>query len=155
MKKLWSLRKKDNAVSPVIATILMVAITVVLAAVLYVMVLGFGTDTGTQIVISMDKSSTATNWTFTVTGIQGTTSLAAADVYVIVYKADQTVGLTETALTDMTSGEYTNEVRFVDATTANYLEAGDKFTLTRITYLAGSVLSLTDGSGQTYTQIEV
>ncbi|MBI5000635.1 MAG: type IV pilin [Euryarchaeota archaeon] len=36
MKKSW---KKDEGVSPVIATILMVAITVVLAAVLYVMVM--------------------------------------------------------------------------------------------------------------------
>lgn len=40
MKKIY--KKKDDAVSPVIATILMVAITVVLAAVLYVMVIGFG-----------------------------------------------------------------------------------------------------------------
>ncbi len=45
MKKTWAVRKDSEAVSPVIATILMVAITVVLAAVLYVMVLGFGTDT--------------------------------------------------------------------------------------------------------------
>ncbi|MFO7618841.1 MAG: archaellin/type IV pilin N-terminal domain-containing protein [Thermoplasmata archaeon] len=37
MKKAWM--KKDEGVSPVIATILMVAITVVLAAVLYVMVM--------------------------------------------------------------------------------------------------------------------
>jgi flagellin-like protein len=35
-------KKNDEAVSPVIATILMVAITVVLAAVLYVMVIGMG-----------------------------------------------------------------------------------------------------------------
>jgi len=42
MKKYWAIRKDSEAVSPVIATILMVAITVVLAAVLYVMVLGFG-----------------------------------------------------------------------------------------------------------------
>ncbi len=34
MKKIWKLRKNAEAVSPVIATILMVAITVVLAAVL-------------------------------------------------------------------------------------------------------------------------
>ena len=47
MKKLWKMRKNREAVSPVIATILMVAITVVLAAVLYVMVMGFG-GTGTQ-----------------------------------------------------------------------------------------------------------
>jgi flagellin-like protein len=47
MKKIWKIRKNREAVSPVIATILMVAITVVLAAVLYVMVMGFGT-TGNQ-----------------------------------------------------------------------------------------------------------
>jgi archaeal type IV pilus assembly protein PilA len=41
-KKMWKMRKDKSAVSPVIATILMVAITVVLAAVLYVMVMGFG-----------------------------------------------------------------------------------------------------------------
>jgi flagellin-like protein len=41
MKKTWKIRKNSEAVSPVIATILMVAITVVLAAVLYVMVMGF------------------------------------------------------------------------------------------------------------------
>ena len=39
MKKIWNERSKEG-VSPVIATILMVAITVVLAAVLYVMVMG-------------------------------------------------------------------------------------------------------------------
>ncbi len=47
MKKMWKMRKDKSAVSPVIATILMVAITVVLAAVLYVMVMGFGGSTGT------------------------------------------------------------------------------------------------------------
>lgn len=46
MKKMWKLNNK--AVSPVIATILMVAITVVLAAVLYVMVMGFGGDGGNE-----------------------------------------------------------------------------------------------------------
>ena len=41
MRKVYKKREED-AVSPVIATILMVAITVVLAAVLYVMVIGMG-----------------------------------------------------------------------------------------------------------------
>ena len=45
MKQTW--KRNNDAVSPVIATILMVAITVVLAAVLYVMVIGFGGDTNT------------------------------------------------------------------------------------------------------------
>jgi flagellin-like protein len=40
MKKLWNARKDSEGVSPVIATILMVAITVVLAAILMVMVMG-------------------------------------------------------------------------------------------------------------------
>ena len=41
MKTRWHIAKKTEGVSPVIAVILMVAITVVLAAVLYVMVSGW------------------------------------------------------------------------------------------------------------------
>jgi len=59
MKKIWRIRKDSEAVSPVIATILMVAITVVLAAVLYVMVLGFG-GTSTQTPTSSLTKSTVT-----------------------------------------------------------------------------------------------
>ncbi len=82
MKKMW--KKNNKAVSPVIATILMVAITVVLAAVLYVMVMGFGgdgggqaptaslTQSGNRLVISISDSynitdTTASIW-FTVDG---------------------------------------------------------------------------------------
>ena len=60
MKKIWTVRKDTEAVSPVIATILMVAITVVLAAVLYVMVLGFGTDTSSTPSTTM-SDTTITN----------------------------------------------------------------------------------------------
>jgi len=60
MKKIWAIRKDAEGVSPVIATILMVAITVVLAAVLYVMVLGFGGTTSTPSV-SVQKKSTISN----------------------------------------------------------------------------------------------
>lgn len=42
MKFITQLKKRDDAVSPVIAVILMVAITVVLAATVYVWVSGFG-----------------------------------------------------------------------------------------------------------------
>ena len=55
MKKTWLIRKDSEAVSPVIATILMVAITVVLAAVLYVMVLGFGGTSTTTPAASYSK----------------------------------------------------------------------------------------------------
>jgi flagellin-like protein len=60
MKKIWRIRKDSEAVSPVIATILMVAITVVLAAVLYVMVLGFG-GTSTQTPAATYQKNTITN----------------------------------------------------------------------------------------------
>ena len=59
MKKTWAIRKDAEGVSPVIATILMVAITVVLAAVLYVMVLGFGTTSTTTPTAIYQKSSTS------------------------------------------------------------------------------------------------
>ena len=57
MKKTWLIRKDSEAVSPVIATILMVAITVVLAAVLYVMVLGFGGTSTTTPAASYSKAT--------------------------------------------------------------------------------------------------
>ena len=60
MKKIWRIRKDSEAVSPVIATILMVAITVVLAAVLYVMVLGFG-GTSAQTPAATYSKATITN----------------------------------------------------------------------------------------------
>lgn len=46
MRTTRAIRRDTEAVSPVIATILMVAITVVLAAVLYVMVSGLVTGPG-------------------------------------------------------------------------------------------------------------
>ncbi|MDO9537356.1 MAG: type IV pilin N-terminal domain-containing protein [Thermoplasmata archaeon] len=59
MRKVYKKREED-AVSPVIATILMVAITVVLAAVLYVMVIGMSggtTDTAPAGAVTFDPIS--------------------------------------------------------------------------------------------------
>lgn len=75
MKNTWNIRKKEDAVSPVIATILMVAITVVLAAVLYVMVIGFGgtSDTAPSGSFSslkqttLDTTVTPNTWSATLT----------------------------------------------------------------------------------------
>ena len=61
MKKIWKMRRDSEAVSPVIATILMVAITVVLAAVLYVMVMGFGGPTSNPPVAALQYQKTGTN----------------------------------------------------------------------------------------------
>ncbi len=62
------IRKDEQAVSPVIATILMVAITVVLAAVLYVMVSGLigGTTGGNKPTVVLTSTKTATGADITV-----------------------------------------------------------------------------------------
>jgi flagellin-like protein len=69
MKKAWKYKK--DAVSPVIATILMIAITVVLAAVLYIMVIGFASgENGYAPSINMTFRKTSDgNYAFTVVGV--------------------------------------------------------------------------------------
>src|SRR5437879_12981032 len=60
------LRRNRDAVSAVIATILLVAITVVLAAVLYIMVSGLISPSGSgpQIMgVAVSKTTEGTNWT--------------------------------------------------------------------------------------------
>jgi len=75
MKKMW--KKNNKAVSPVIATILMVAITVVLAAVLYVMVMGFGGGGSPEApTVSLSKMTTATGVDVVIT-INPSTPLSA------------------------------------------------------------------------------
>ncbi len=65
-----NINRKKEAVSPVIAVILMVAITVVLAAVLYVMVSGLVGDTSTTPHISLmdTQSADGFNWSISMTG---------------------------------------------------------------------------------------
>ncbi|UCE91998.1 MAG: type IV pilin N-terminal domain-containing protein [Methanobacteriota archaeon] len=72
MKRVWAFRKDAEAVSPVIATILMVAITVVLAAVLYVMVLGFGGTSTTTPTATYSKSTISNGQTITIVSITKT-----------------------------------------------------------------------------------
>ena len=94
-KKMWKMRKDKSAVSPVIATILMVAITVVLAAVLYVMVMGFGGSTGsTAPAVTLQKSgdvvTIAINPQYNVTKI-GISINGATPTGILGYKTGSTV----------------------------------------------------------------
>jgi len=83
MKKIWTVRKDTEAVSPVIATILMVAITVVLAAVLYVMVLGFGTDTSQTPTTSFTTDPVTDGWRFTFATVNEDVSWDSVTVTII------------------------------------------------------------------------
>src|ERR1700716_1011977 len=93
------IRTDEGAVSPVIATILMVAITVVLAAVLYVMVSGLITGPGStpqQMGVSLTRSSDGTNWVLLVSSTP--TGKAYTSTTLAIFKADGSSNLTATAL---------------------------------------------------------
>ena len=89
MRKCLVIRKDERGVSPVIATILMVAITVVLAAVLYVMVtglLGGGTQVNPAVTFGPTSNPSLNTWSATcaaVTGIAGQHTLSSWEVQVL------------------------------------------------------------------------
>jgi flagellin-like protein len=133
MKKLWKMRK--DAVSPVIATILMVAITVVLAAVLYVMVMGFGGQGGQETpTITMTYQKTASDtYTFTVVGVTAndilwtditavcSPALVAPDGLTIPTTAGMHVGAGDTAtFVYSTPGTYQITLKFEPTGSAAY-----------------------------------
>jgi len=96
------LNRKEEAVSPVIATILMVAITVVLAATLYMMVGGFG-ENGVTEEIGMTISERSTNTGENITlglGMRTPSSADMEDVTVVVFDADGDVVIEEDPITD-------------------------------------------------------
>lgn len=57
MKRSWILRRGEEAVSPVVGTILLVAITMILVAVLFVMASNLGGTTHTPAVLTLDTDT--------------------------------------------------------------------------------------------------
>lgn len=85
MKANQKFRSEDEAVSPVIAVILMVAITVVLAATVYVWVSGFGAQSGNPSkTLSMTSSSALTGGIKTYTISSGTSGMRWSDLTFLV-----------------------------------------------------------------------
>ena len=107
MKKI--IRKDDEAVSPVIAVILMVAITVVLAGVLYVWVSSFGTGGGTSLSISANVVDRTSYWKIDIVAVSGG-SLSLTDAKFQLFTRSGTSSFTRTTAninptTALTSGE--------------------------------------------------
>jgi len=116
MRKMsWLVRNESEAVSPVIATILLVGITVVLAATLYVMVFGFGANTNTPPVASFTKSSVPGGFKFVFTP----------------FSKDTTWDKLTIVLTDDS-----NAISFNNTTTASM--SGQSGTVTTVTHSDGS-----------------
>lgn len=131
------IRKDEQAVSPVIATILMVAITVVLAAVLYVMVSGLITGPGATkpfVTFSTASKSNSNTETFAIAS-------ASPAVGPTNYKVNFQIGTaTGTAVAfpatsgtaggvSITVGSNTVRVNWTDIGGENTINAGDVFTV--------------------------
>ncbi len=144
MRTIGAIRKDRKAVSPVIATILMVAITVVLAAVLYVMVSGLVAGPGatpSAIGVSVSQSSNGLNWIMTFADVpagkaNSTVSLSIAD-------AGGAVLFAATAL-DVLAGV---SETYSPITAGTSLSACDRILLAVGSYPAGSTYQLTDLNG--------
>jgi flagellin-like protein len=117
LKSIYKRKWKDDAVSPVIATILMVAITVVLAAVLYLLVsglIGGGGSTAKQIGTSVAKSGDGKNWTVTFAEVD--TGMAGNQVSLIIKDKGGGIALPKTALSALTYGA--NDADYIDISAA-------------------------------------
>src|SRR5207247_8139862 len=110
------IRKDEAAVSPVIATILMVAITVVLAAVLYVMVSGLLTPTGQGprvMGVNIGRSGDGTNWTLLITTTPTGLTTSAVKLTITTGGGANTV-VNNIAFSSLTSTNWnTNKAQFI------------------------------------------
>ena len=146
MKRSWIVRKDEKAVSPVIATILMVAITVVLAAVLYVMVTGLigGGSSNAPIIALTSAVQTATPGTYTMrpSGMSGgctpTCPLASFKIQLFNTTTTQIAicnpppVLSNSSNLCSGSGADRIKVGFTDANNNGKLETNDFFTISNV-----------------------
>ena len=118
---MWKIKNKE-AVSPVIGVILMVAITVVLAAVLYVWVSGFMVTTGApvRISVSVAGSNDTANQTTWIVDSAPSDKIDRAGLSFKLIAADGTATSPTTSAGTLAYG---------DGSTTGYLNTGDTFTI--------------------------
>lgn len=150
------IRKDEQAVSPVIATILMVAITVVLAAVLYVMVSGLLVGPGASKPVLTFSQATLSGGNATLSIASVSQSVAPSN-YRVNLIVDGTAG-GATAMPTANGGTVTVTVstiaytiQWTDIGGENTVNGGDSFRVSRPTGLAAAtdytfVLLWSDGS---------
>ena len=151
-------RLKDSGVSPVIATILMVAITVVLAAVLYVMVSGFTHSPGTANSAGLNEAqSTTYNWTVSVSSVSAS-NIPISNLKVVISGISSGTSSfsfpNSTWISTQPANAQTSDTISVvfshNGNSATYLAAGDTFTIvgwdsSGSPNLAGATVTLYDG----------
>jgi flagellin-like protein len=138
MKKIWKKRKNSEAVSPVIATILMVAITVVLAAVLYVMVMGFGTSGQNTPTGSFSSTTSISTTSQKVQFGVITPDAKVADIKIIVTDNSGATVLSATLSTTQFGASTVKGQLTQLGGTDNKVASGDYLTLTALTAGSGT-----------------
>jgi flagellin-like protein len=140
------IREDEEAVSPVIATILMVAITVVLAAVLYVMVSGLITGPGTtpQVMgVQVQQSGDGTNWVVSV--ISTPTGKAYTTTSWAILRGDGSTNLTATTWSALSYTTHGCRLEKINAA-ATAVQVGDNILCKVSWYTTGSTYRVLDGT---------
>jgi flagellin-like protein len=106
-KKSWLIRKDEEAVSPVIATILLVGITLILVSTLYVMVSSLlpGSTAGENTVDIAMSDNQDGNWTLTVSRMDSP-GLLAKSVRLTIYNWSGVMKLNRVGLMDLTTANW-------------------------------------------------
>ncbi len=154
------IREDDQAVSPVIATILMVAITVVLAAVLYVMVSGLITTPTTPSSgwgINLGKSGDGSNWTLSFTTVPSGALQANTFVTVTTGSGAAISTATNVAMLNIRAGGsgtgygmYYTPLTTITGPSAP-ITAGDTLRLSVAVFPSGYTVQITSGTSVVYT----
>ncbi len=151
MRTIW-LRPNKNAVSPVIGTILMVAITVVLAAVLYVMVTGLVTSPGsTKPTVTLSAGQwSGTSDVISITSVSSSTLDVSTLTYQVV-GATGTIYFSGAAGTQNASGSASVTVTYNDASSDGKVGSDDNIAIsvgnaTELTLIRGTTFKVLSGS---------
>src|SRR5256886_12701048 len=147
------IRNDEAAVPPVIATILMVAITVVLAAVLYVMVSGLLTPTGQGprvMGVNIGRSGDGTNWTLLITTTPTGLTTSAVRLTVTTGGGANTV-VNNIAFATLTGVNWSTIRGQFIGSGGTTLIVGDRLVISTTSYPAGYQVLIADSQGILYS----
>jgi flagellin-like protein len=154
MRKRLIIRKDEQGVSPVIATILMVAITVVLAAVLYVMVTGLLTGPGgAPQTIAVNRLDTASHYVLSVTAVPTAHGLTTT-TFLMRWPSNQSVAAPpgQASLDSLKTESGGVKYNPVSGAAQVDLRPSDVITISKsMSYVTGMQITISDGSSIIWT----
>jgi flagellin-like protein len=141
--KAYVRKEEEEGVSPVIATILMVAITVVLAATLYLMVGNMGGQQNVTPPIQFNPKKTGTtNWSLDVSA----NSLRPIDLKYAIQKADGSYIVTGAQFPTTSGSQDANGVTWYDGNQDGKVDTGDTISINNSGVSSGDTFKITAGA---------